>query len=309
VVANPAAAGITRELVSEVTARADAAAARVDVLWTRERGEAAAVAAQSTRWASADMIVVLGGDGTASEVAAGILSVEGPRQIPSILVLPAGSGNSTSINLWGDGNCSDVLEIVLAGPVWGRWSVDTLQIAEPEVSCILGASTGLLAQALIEARFVSGKRGRDRYMDAAATVLAEPPSHPTRVTVDGAVLCETALTVVSVGGGRRRVSAFEFLPLSELDDGLLDVCAISASTPELAGRIAQRLLDGSHLGIPGVYYAQGRQVVIERCDGLPLVSEYDGEVLPPGPHRLTVDVVPAALDLVVPPVGPWPASV
>jgi diacylglycerol kinase (ATP) len=218
--------------------------------------------------------------------------------------LPAGSGNSTSVNLWGDGNCSDVLDTVLAAPLWASWAVDVLHLVEPDVHSVLGMSTGLLAQALLEAELISGRTGRDRYMEAAARVLDAPGSHPTRVTVDGAVICEMPLTVVTVGGGRRRVSAFEFLPRSELDDGLLDVCTIAAPDAWIAHEIAGRLLDGSHLGHSGVHYAQGIQVVIERTDGSPLVSEYDGEVLRAKRRRLTVEVIPAALQLVIPPLVP-----
>jgi diacylglycerol kinase (ATP) len=223
-----------------------------------------------------------------------------------LLVLPAGSGNSTSINVWGDRSCSHILGTVLGNPGWSRWPVDLQHLVEPDVYSILGTSTGLLAQALIEAGLISDRRGRDRYMEAAAKVLADPPTHPCRVTVDGRVVCEMPVTVVAVGGGRIRVSAFEFLPLSDLDDGLLDVCAIAASRPQVAEEIVGLLLDGSHLTHPAVHYAQGRQVVIERTDGGLLVAEYDGEVLRSASDRLTVEVKPAAIDLVVPSTLPCP---
>jgi diacylglycerol kinase (ATP) len=306
VVVNPAAAGVTRDLVAEVMARAAARAGQVEVISTSAPDLATEAAADAARSRTVEMIVVVGGDGTASRLAAGVLSVDEPKFSPALLVLPGGSGNSTSINVWGDRNYSQVLDAVLRGPGWSRWSVDVQHLVEPDVYSILGTSTGLLAQALIDAGLISDKRGRDRYMDAAAKVLADPPTHPCRVTVDGSVVCEIPVTVVAVGGGRIRVSAFEFLPLSDLSDGLLDVCAIAASRPQVAEEIVGRLLDGSHLAHPAVRYAQGRQVVIERTDGGRLVAEYDGEVLRSVSGRLTVEVKPAALDLVVPSTLPYP---
>jgi diacylglycerol kinase (ATP) len=148
---------------------------------------------------------------------------------------------------------------------------------------------------LIGARDVTGLTGRDRYYAAAAGVLEDMPAHPTRVTVDGQIVHDGPASLAAVGGGRFRAYAFQFLPRSVLDDGVLDVCVIDALTGSAVSEVADLVPSGGHLSRPEVTYRRGRRVRIERTDGLPLVAEFDGEVWSAAGSTLSIEILPGAV--------------
>ncbi len=295
VVANPAAGSLHPDAVARLQEALGCSplVARdgvVDVAWTTAPGHAAELAARS----SADLVVAVGGDGTVSEVAQALLTAPADR---TLCAVPCGSGNSTARNLWGDRSWDDVAALLAdpRGLVHTR-RIDLMRLAETGTVALLGASTGFLAQVLVDAQHVDESlTGIDRYYAAAVGILADMPAHPTRVTVDGRVLSDGPTSSVAVGGGRFRARSFQFLPESVLDDGLLDVSTIAAISGAAVDEVAAGIPTGDHLGRPDVTYTRGRHVVVERTDGLPLVAEHDGSVLVGLGSRLTAEVLPAAL--------------
>jgi diacylglycerol kinase (ATP) len=297
VVANPAAASVTSDLVASVEAalRASpvlAAGASLRTRWTHAPGHARELAGSQH---TADLVVAIGGDGTVSEVTQA-LAASGRDRL--LCVVPAGSGNSTARSLWGDRTSEQVVAL-LAGDPPGRVRrrhLDLLRLHEPDLVSVLGASTGFLAQVLVDAEHVDPSlTGIDRYYAAAFAILADMPDHPTRVTVDGRVLSDGPTCSVAIGGGRFRARSFQFLPESVLDDGLLDVSSIGAVRGAAVDELAALIPTGEHLARPDVTYARGRVVVVERTDGLPLVAEFDGSVLTGIGSSLTAEVLPRAV--------------
>ncbi|MCW2529951.1 MAG: vlmJ [Pseudonocardiales bacterium] len=299
VIANPAAAAVTGELVSEVERALEPLAGTCRVEWLRSPGDGKRILAENSQ---AGLVVAVGGDGTVAEVAGTLADNSGHGRV--LLTLPAGSGNSTSRNLWGDVEYREILDAIADGGYTTR-AIDLMYLQEPDTTVILGASTGFLAQVLINARAVnSSVSGIERYYAGAAGVLESMPDNPTRVTVDGVVLFDGPASSVAVGGGRYRARFFEFLPESILDDGLLDVSTMSALDSDAVTELVPLLLSGQHLGRPEIRYTRGRHVVIESTDGRDLVTEFDGEVWDGARSRLTIDVLPAALCVLVPLVQP-----
>ncbi|MCW2633957.1 MAG: vlmJ [Blastococcus sp.] len=287
VVANPAAAAVSADLVRAVEDRLARHVRTVRTAWTRGPGHAGELAAA----ADAGVLVPVGGDGTVAEL------VQGMRADQVLCPLPAGSGNSTARNLFGDRTWQQVLDLLDGrGALLAVRQLDLMRLEEPGVVAVLGASSGFLAQVLVGARSVDpALTGIDRYYAAAVDVLAAMPDHPTRVTVDGVVLHDGPASSVAVGGGRFRARSFQFLPESVLDDGLLDVNVIAALDHATVAELLPLIPEGTHLGRPDVRYARGRRVVVERTDGRPLVAEFDGSVWDAAGPRLTAEVLPGAL--------------
>ncbi len=299
VVANPAAAGVTPGVVSTVVGRLTAAGGAVHPVLTTAPGSAAALLARPGATDGVDLVVAVGGDGTVREVAEALAALAGSA--PALLVLPAGSGNSTCRNLWGELELADVLEAALDPDRRRVRPVDLLRLVEPGVTVLLGASTGFLAAVLVAARDVDpAVVGRDRYLTAAVHVLGDMPSAPTRVTVDGVVLSDGPTSSVAVGGGRFRARDFQFLPGSALDDGLLDVSTIAALDAAAAAALVPLVPTGDHVRLPQVRSTRGRRVEVLRTDGRPLQAEFDGEVWGTAGPRLTVEVLPRALRVLAP---------
>ena len=300
VVANPAAAGVTREVVAQLEAALRASpvlgpGANLRTAWTDAPGHAGALA-RSHR--TTDLVVAVGGDGTVSEVTQALAAFGRRDQL--LCVIPAGSGNSTARSFWGDRTWEEVVALLTEerGARVRRRRVDLMRLHEPDLVSVLGASTGFLAQVLVDAEHVDpALSGIDRYYAAAFQILQDMPAHPTRVTVDGHVLSDCPTSSVAVGGGRYRARSFQFLPDSVLDDGLLDVSTIGAVTGAAVDELAALIPTGEHLGRPEVSYARGRLVVVERTDGPPLVAEYDGTVLTGIGSRLTAEVLPDAVSV------------
>lgn len=287
VLVNPSAATVDAGVAHEIEAWLSERARTVRMAWTEAPGHAAQLVREH---ADAALIMAVGGDGTVSELVRGMTG----HQV--VCALPAGSGNSTARNLFGDRSWRQVLDLLDDPGAFRVRSLDLLRLVEPGVTAVLGASTGFLAQVLCAARTVDpAVKGIDRYYAAAAGVLQAMPDHPTRVTVDGIVLADGPMASVAIGGGRFRAWSFQFLPESLLDDGLLDVSTIDALNPAAIAEIAPLLASGQHLGRPDVRYARGASVIIERTDGLPLVAESDGSVLDAAGSRLTIEIVPNAV--------------
>jgi diacylglycerol kinase (ATP) len=287
VLVNPSAAGADAGVASEVEGWLSGRARTVRTAWTRAPGHAAELARAH---ADAGLIIAVGGDGTVSELVPGMTGGQ------VLCPLPVGSGNSTARNLFGDRSWRQVLDLLGTPGAVAVRRVDLLRLAEPGVTAVLGASTGFLAQVLRGARAVDpAVTGIDRYYASAAGVLQAMPGHPTRVTVDGTVVADGPMASVAIGGGRFRAWSLQFLPESLLDDGLLDVCAIDALAPAAIAELVPLMATGQYLGRPGVRYARGTSVVVERTDGQPLAAEWDGSVWDAAGSRLTAEIIPGAL--------------
>jgi diacylglycerol kinase (ATP) len=287
VLVNPSAAAVDAGAVHEIEGWLSGRARTVRMAWTQAPGHAAELVREHV---DAELIIAVGGDGTVSEL------VQGMSGHQIVCALPAGSGNSTARNLFGDRNWRQVLGLLDDPGAFTVRSLDLLHLVEPGVTAVLGASTGFLAQVLRDARTVDpAVKGIDRYYASAAGILQAMPDHPTRVTVDGIVLADGPMASVAIGGGRYRAWSFQFLPESLLDDGLLDVSTIDALSSAAVAELVPLMASGQHLGRPGVRYARGTSVIVERTDGLPLVAESDGSVLNAADSRLTIEIVPNAL--------------
>ncbi|MGW6054744.1 diacylglycerol/lipid kinase family protein [Streptomyces sp. NPDC055189] len=305
IVANGRAGGAASIPVADVAEAARALVGGVSVVRTAYPGHARTLAVKATR-DGADAVLALGGDGTASEVAGGIVAaVEAdPRLVgPALLCVPAGTGNSFYKEIWQDRPWRESLATALGGARPRIRMLDLARVEETRDTVLLGACSGLVAEALDTAAGLTRLTGRARYQEAVAATLRDFAPHPAKVVVEGEVIHDGSVILANVGGGRYRGGGFLLLPRSVLDDGLLDVCVVTGGLDprELPGLTR----DGRHLERPEVLYRRGRRIEIERTDGAALAFEWDGEVQR-GRTRYALDVLPAVLPVLSPtgPTGP-----
>lgn len=296
-IANPAAGSTNTGLVSAVEATCRAHAGRVDVLWTHRCGHATELARRCAATngndrCRPDVVVSIGGDGTLREVVIGLIDPANGGSPPPLLVLPGGTGNSNYRSLWDDVPWYEAVTAALTGEGAEQRMLDLARIVDPPRLVVLGASTGLFAEATAKATSVP-VTGRARYQAAIASVTPSYVPYVGQVVVDGTVVHQGATVLVSVGGSRHRAGVFEVLPHSVRDDGLLDVCVVGAETP--VADTPDLMRRGAHLGRDGVVYARGRSVTLHQVNGHPLLFEHDGEVLPSRASSFTIEVVPRAL--------------
>jgi diacylglycerol kinase (ATP) len=305
VVANPAARGVTSELLAEIDAVLEASSTRVTSLRTRRAGDATtlvadAVGALGPEAGAPGTVIAVGGDGTVQEVAEGVArglsSWPSPAPRPAraaMFIVPAGAGNSAYLAMWPDVTWQDALRGAHAADRRLRY-VDLLCVRETECATFLGVNIGLGARV---AELLAGAGHVDESVRGAAILqaLQDAAAFPGRVVVDGQMLFEGSISQVCIGGVRRFLGgAFEFLPRAELDDGLLDVCVIAEFGPDDLAELGPLVPGGRHIGHPLVRYAKGTSARVERTDGKPLTYEHDGDVRPRRPV-VTIDAVPGAL--------------
>lgn len=305
VIANPAARGGARDIATEVLEHVRAHGWDAREEFTRAPGDAIRLARRAAR-EGIDTIIAVGGDGTAGEVAEGLArasglwqdedNAPGDSEMPVLAIVPGGTGNSIYRALWGDRPWRDTLDGIHAGDARVR-ALDIGRVSGIDRAFFLGASTGFLARVVEIAAGLDHLSGRERYGVAAMQALQSLQSLEsvrTRVSADGAVVWDGDAIMVVAGGARHRSGAFEFLPRSVLDDGMLDVCVISSVDSTALGEIAGLLVAGTHLAREEVRYAQGRSITIERTDGAPLAFERDGDLAPVG-ASVTLDIVAGAV--------------
>jgi diacylglycerol kinase (ATP) len=323
VVVNPTSGTANRELVRDVLTRCDRHALGATIAEPASAsGTTAAVAlalaaANGGRAGEAEsvaIVVVVGGDGTVRAVADGMARALGGRPgcgpedtlepnarsllaaAPPLFVVPAGTGNSVYRCLWEDEPWEPALDAAIEAlsSENARRMVDMAHMVELDAGMLLGASAGLLAEVVRISSSMKDTSGRERYQKAAVDAFRAHEPFSGRVTVDGRLLAEGELDLVAVGGAPHRGGTFEILPRSDLDDGLLDVCAIAAGDQGRLAELALLASRGEHLGKPGVAYGQGRTITIESTSGDPLDFEHDGDLAAAG-RTATIEVLPRAL--------------
>jgi diacylglycerol kinase (ATP) len=283
IIANPTAGSTSDGLVAEL-AGVCGQYGTVRTAWTTERGAATRIAAT----AGADgwqTVVAVGGDGTVHEVVAGLAAAGGPA--PALLIVPGGTGNSNYLAQWGDLPWGDAVRAALSRQGAQLCRLDLARLEERDTLVLLGACSGLIAEALIPARQIR-ERGRRRYQLALARAAETFAPYPGRVLVDGREVHAGPTVLANVGGGRHRGGTYPVLPASQLDDGLLDVCVIGGGIP--APQVPELILQGRHVGHPEVVFARGRTVTVERTDGAALTFEHDGELCAGQQDRSTMRV-------------------
>jgi diacylglycerol kinase (ATP) len=306
VTVNPAARGGAEAVAAEVALRLRRVYDDVDVVCTGAAGDGVAVARSAVVAGGVTLLVAVGGDGTAREVAQGMAEglgtwTGGPAAdaAPLLLIVPAGTGNSLHRALWGDRPWQESVDLLAAGGTVRR-DIDLARIEGHDRAVLLGASAGFLRWAVEATSRFPELSGRELYAAGGLAAAQELQPFDGRVSVDGRVIADGPMALAAAGGARRRGGSLQLFPASRLDDGLLDVCVLSAGDADQAMGLLVLAMEGRHVDQPGVSCAQGRRVTFE-CTGAPLAFEHDGDLWSGDDHSITLSVVPAAVPVVSPP--------
>jgi YegS/Rv2252/BmrU family lipid kinase len=262
--------------------------------------DAERIAAEAAQ-AGTERIVVAGGDGTLSEVVTGLMTAGLAGQV-EIGLLPLGTGGdfARSLGIARDPDAA-ARQIVAAKarPVDAGRVRFVGRDGEPAESCFVNTATygisGLVVD-LVE-RATAKVPGTLGFLIGTLRALAQYRVRPVRIAVDGRVVFEGPLVLATASNGEWFGGGMHLAPRARVDDGLLDVMVVPEMPPLSLASKLPRLYRGTHLGVAGVSYRQGRVVEVEPLDGdVPI--EIDGEPL--GRIPLRVEVVPGAVKLLAP---------
>lgn len=229
-------------------------------------------------------LIVIGGDGLVH------LAIQKlARSAVPLLIIPAGTGNdfARSLGL----NINQPLENLSLLNEMKSTGVDLGLVAGEYFAQIL--STGfdsLVNERANQMRFI---RGRMKYNVAIAQVLStfKPRSYSFRV--DGVHL-ESKAMLIAVSNGKSYGGGMMISPMSDLQDGYLDVMILGPVSRFEFLRVFPKVYSGSHINHPAVKFLKAKSVAISAN----AVAYADGERV--GDLPIEVSIVEKCLRVLIP---------
>jgi len=297
---NPASAnGSTGRRWPELARRAAAAGLEGATLFSERQGHLAELAREAAL-DGAELLVVVGGDGSVNEVANGLAGLG--RQ-PEVAIVPRGTGWDFSRTFGIPRKVDDAVHVALEGDVRtidvGRASYRAWDGSDATTSFANVASAGMsgaIAQRANETTKALG--GKASYLWATFAVFTGWEATEIEVVVDGERRTGRMFDVV-VANGRFFGGGLQICPEAEPDDGLFDVLTIGDVTKRDLVQTMPRMYRGTHLPHPKAELLRGSSVTVKSETPLPI--ELDGEQ--PGTTPATFEVAAGALRLRVPRTG------
>lgn len=297
---NPASAnGSTGRRWPELARRAAAAGLEGATLFSERQGHLAELAREAAL-DGAELLVVVGGDGSVNEVANGLAGLG--RQ-PEVAIVPRGTGWDFSRTFGIPRKVDEAVHVALEGDVRtidvGRASYRAWDGSDATTSFANVASAGMsgaIAQRANETTKALG--GKASYLWATFAVFSGWEATEIEVVVDGERRTGRMFDVV-VANGRFFGGGLQICPEAEPDDGLFDVLTIGDVTKRDLVLTMPKMYRGTHLPHPKAELLRGPSVTVTSETPLPI--ELDGEQ--PGTTPATFEVAAGALRLRVPRTG------
>jgi len=274
----------------ELARLGDALAARdIPVHRTHSADEGLAVARAA--FARGDGVLAGGGDGTVQVLAQCAAEAEG-----LLAVIPVGAGNDFARGIGIDH--TDPLAALRLLDSGHEARIDLGRVRTADGASMLYttvAHSGLDGEVNRWANTVTWLSGTALYAVAAVRTMAT--YHPTemRITVDG-VEWTGRPWLVSVANTYCYGGGMHIAPGARVDDGVLDVVVVHDVSRTQVLRCFPRMIKGTHLSIDGVEHFRGTTVEIDGPADQEIYASGERVGLLPA----TVDVVPAALRVLVP---------
>lgn len=262
---------------------------------TEHEGHAEELARQAVE-EGIDLVVAAGGDGTLNEVVNG-LATDFDRAHLGLLPLGTGNDFARSINVPADLEQAlallregkrrriDVARALLGGK--SRWFLNMAA----------GGFSGVVSEKATEAKELWGPLA---YMRGALDALPELTAFKTSLLLNGAERLDLDTWNIVISNGRYVAAGIPVAPQAEVDDGLLEVMIVPATTiPNLALLVPQVLL-GQHLKSDLILFRRVTRIEIESTP--PMAFNVDGELV--GEESAIFEIHPRALEMIVGPDTP-----
>jgi len=290
VVANPAAGhGRAGKLIGKVTTGLQRLGISHDVR-VSESGPDVERLAREAAEGGTRIVAALGGDGTVSLAANGILGTGA-----SLAALPAGTGDDFAKGI-GAGKL-DAAVTLLADPKTADLDVIEITTGAVRRSFINIAGAGFDSEVNETANGMRIKLGATgTYVAALLKTLSRFAPAAFVITIDDERI-EVDAMLVEIGSGRWTGGGMRVLPDAVMNDGLLDLCIVRALSKTAFLRAFPRVFIGSHTTHPKVTMRTGTRVQVEANRRVLVYA--DGELV--GPLPAIFQVRPGALPVVVGP--------
>ncbi|MFT4703799.1 MAG: diacylglycerol kinase (ATP) [Bradymonadia bacterium] len=246
----------------------------------------------------ATTILSLGGDGTHSQVVAGLMATNPQPGALSFGPLPAGTGSDFCRNY----DCVGTVDATLAHHHTGATALDVAALSytlDGEVKHthflnICSAGIGGLIDSHVS-RAPTWINGRLKYFGALLLGTAQYETATVEVVVDGETKGEFPIHAVCICNGRWFAGGMQIAPNARVDDGRLEVIVLPPVSVLRALRLAPAAYGGRILEAPDVLHWPATRVQIIPVGQHPAYMDVDGEALGVAPCEATI--TPQALTL------------
>jgi YegS/Rv2252/BmrU family lipid kinase len=270
----------------------------LEVERTRGPRDAERIAREGVR-AGVELLIAVGGDGTASEVAAGLLGADLARYA-ELALLPLGTGGDFARGLGLPRDLDATIARIAQGKTRridaGRASFRDRD-GRPVTTYFLNIASlgvsGLVTERVNRAPKWLG--GRLSFLIGTLRGIARWQAAPVALRLDGELVHEGPLDLAAVANGPFFGGGMQVAPDARCDDGRFDVVWIRGTPKGRLLRQLPRIYRGRHLGLPEVGRRLAAQVEAQALGAGPVWVEIDGEPLGTLPARF--ELIPGALTL------------
>jgi YegS/Rv2252/BmrU family lipid kinase len=268
-----------------------------DTRFTEARGDGRRIAREEAQ-GGRGLVIALGGDGTISEVADGLLDAGGTAALG---IIPRGTGGdfrralelpqdlAAAARQIRDGRVRaiDAGRVTFVGHAGETLTRHFVNVAS------FGFSSAVATRANDSSKRLGAKVA---FLGATLKTLLAYENVEVEVAIDGGAKRRMTTLLGAIGNGRFFGGGMQICPEARLDNGKLDLVTVGdLGRLEILAKI-HRIFSGTHLSIPEVQSAQVQTVEVWPADPkaeIPL--EVDGET--PGRLPAKFEVVPGVLRL------------
>ncbi len=254
---------------------------------------AAELAKQQGAKGDAVRIFGVGGDGTLSEVAAGVIGMDNAE----VGIIPCGSGNDF-VKTFGKIESFLSIEKQLAAK---SKKVDMIE-SKDQISinlCSIGMDARV-AYEMVKFKTLPLFSGPMAYNVALVKVLLGKIGEHLKIEIDEDKKYEGDYLFALAGSGKYYGSGYCGAPKAVPDDGLLDFILIKKPPFSMIPSLVKIYKEGGHIESPKfkglLTYCRGREMRVSSLK--PVIANYDGEVHPT--EQEYFKVIPCAVNFIVP---------
>jgi diacylglycerol kinase (ATP) len=246
-----------------------------------------------------ELIISVGGDGTANEVVNGFFS-DGQLINPDAAVafMSTGTGRDLGRTIGTPPSINEAVQHILKSSVrpvdLGRVSFMNNQGAEEVRHFINVAGLGLDGDTVARVNRASKALGGFvSFLWGTLVSLMLYKNKVLTIAVDGIEICSEPITVVVIGNGRYFGGGMCIAPEAFVDDGLFDIVILRGlSKPALLVNLP-KVYCGKHLSHPRIKSLRGRIITVSSPEETLL--DLDGEQ--PGRAPVRIELLPAAINM------------
>jgi diacylglycerol kinase (ATP) len=286
VIVNPrSAGGATHRRWSPIEARLRDALGALEVEFTRGPRDAERLAREGVR-AGVELVIAAGGDGTASEVAAGLLGADLARYA-EIALLPLGTGGDLLRGLGLSRDVDAAIAAIARGKTRrldaGRVWFHDREGRAAETHFVNIASLGLSGLVTDLVNRAPKLGGRVSFLVGTLRAIARWRAVSVALRVDGELVHEGPLHLAAIANGSYFGGGMQVAPNAQSDDGRFDVIIVRGASKTRLLQKFPLIYRGRHLGLPEVISRGG--ALVEADAESDVWIEIDGEPLGRLPAR------------------------